>query len=70
MSRRQGQLTESRIAVLLGVMRISCRPERSNICTPSSSSSWRICLLTPGWEVKSASAVADTFRSCLATSEM
>jgi hypothetical protein len=45
-----------------GVRRLSARPSRTNSVRPSSSSSRRICLLTPGWEVCSAWAAVVTLR--------
>lgn len=38
------------------------------LSTPSSCSRARICLETPGCEVKSASAASDTFKLCRTTS--
>jgi hypothetical protein len=37
-------------------------PARTKTRTPSSSSSWRTCLLTPGCDVNSAAAASDTLR--------
>src|SRR5262249_534213 len=56
-----------RIAVAMtaspaGVMDAMRLPARTKTRTPSSSSSWRTCLLTPGCEVKSAAAASDTLR--------
>src|SRR5688572_6481903 len=45
-----------------GVRRLSARPSRTNSVRPSSSSSKRICLLTPGWEVCRAWAAVVTLR--------
>ena len=43
-----------------GVSEASRLPWRTNTLSPSSSSSWRTCLLIPGCEVASACAVPDT----------
>src|SRR5215510_7080329 len=45
-----------------GVRRLRARPSRTNSVRPSSSSSRRICLLTPGWEVCRAWAAVVTLR--------
>src|SRR6187431_1183147 len=45
-----------------GVRRLRARPSRTNSVRPSSSSSKRICLLTPGWDVCSAWAAVVTLR--------
>ena len=41
----------ARIASPAGVTRVRCLPLRVKISTPNSSSSRRICLLMPGWDV-------------------
>jgi hypothetical protein len=50
------------------VIATSRLPWRTKISTPSSSSSRRICLETPGWDVNKASAASDTLSPCRATS--
>ena len=50
------------------VIWVRCLPLRPKICTPSSSSSIRTCLLIPGCEVYRLSAVAETFKLLFTTS--